>query len=99
MIESLRVLLEFSGEDRERQALGTADYLRTRLSEEGIDFYRFDNKNKSAIVSCTPSDVEEVEKALKKERIICSVRNGRLRVSPHFYNSQNDIDRIIEHLR
>ena len=99
MIESLRVLLEFSGEDREMQALGTADYLRTRLSEEGIDFYRFDNKNKSAIVSCTPSDVEEVEKALKKERIICSVRNGRLRVSPHFYNSQNDIDRIIEHLR
>jgi selenocysteine lyase/cysteine desulfurase len=28
--------------------------------------------------------------------IICSVRNGWLRVSPHFYNSEEEIQRIID---
>jgi selenocysteine lyase/cysteine desulfurase len=96
--ESLKVLLEFSGEARESTALDAANYLRKRLSEKGVGYYEFDDKNRSAIVSCTPPKVEELEKELKKERIFCSVRNKRLRVSPHFYNSREEIDRIVKYL-
>ena len=98
-LESLKVLLKIPGNDRERAALANADYLRLRLSELGIPFYDFGPKNNSATVSCKPPDVEKLNQELMKNHIHCSVRNGRLRVSPHFYNTFEEIDRLVAHLR
>jgi cysteine desulfurase/selenocysteine lyase len=40
---------------------------------------------------------DEIKKSLQKEkRIEIAVRHGRLRVSPHFYNTEQQIDRLIE---
>ncbi|MFW9846794.1 MAG: aminotransferase class V-fold PLP-dependent enzyme, partial [Candidatus Thorarchaeota archaeon] len=75
-----------------------ADYLRKKLAENEIDFYTFESPHRSATVSCRPDDVDELIKSLTKERIICSVRNNRLRVSPHFYNTQEEIDKLIDHM-
>jgi selenocysteine lyase/cysteine desulfurase len=97
--ESIKVLLEIPAAERERVALETADYLRTRLSEIGVEYYDFPESNRSPIVSCRPDNVDELNKDLKKNDIHCSVRNGRLRVSPHFYNTREEIDRLIERLR
>ncbi len=42
-------------------------------------------------------DHEEIRRHLKAEhRIVISVRNGRLRASPHIYNSEKEIDRLVE---
>jgi len=30
-----------------------------------------------------------------KEKVIASLREGNIRVSPHLYNSERDIDRLI----
>jgi selenocysteine lyase/cysteine desulfurase len=98
-LESLKTLLEIPDETREKAAMGNADYMRKRLEEVGIDYYNFPEKNKSPIVSCKPNDVEELHKTLFKERIFCSVRNGRLRVSPHFYNTHEEIEKLLEYLR
>ncbi|MDF1538147.1 MAG: aminotransferase class V-fold PLP-dependent enzyme [Candidatus Thorarchaeota archaeon] len=97
--ESLKVLLEIPSQDRERAALDNADYLRQRLAEIGVEYYEFPDENRSATVSCTPDNVEELNKDLYKNNILCSVRNGRLRVSPHYYNSREEIDRLIEKMR
>jgi cysteine desulfurase/selenocysteine lyase len=44
-------------------------------------------------------DHEEIKKSLLKEkRIEIAVRHGRLRASPHFYNTEQQIDRLIESL-
>ena len=99
LLESLKILLQIPGKTRERAALGNADYLRRRLSERDIPFYDFGSENNSAIVSCKPQDVEKIHEELLKNKIHCSVRNGRLRISPHFYNNQNEIDRIVDYLR
>ncbi|MBS3795805.1 MAG: aminotransferase class V-fold PLP-dependent enzyme [Candidatus Thorarchaeota archaeon] len=96
--ESLDVLLEIEPKTREEAAMNCADYLRKRLAEEGIDYYDFSGENKSAIVSCTPEEPEVLNEKLNKHRIYCSVRNGRLRVSPHFYNSEKDIDTLMEYV-
>lgn len=96
--ESLDVLLEFESKTREKAALNCADYLRKRLTEEGIDYYKFDEQNESAIVSCTPEKPEVLNEKLNKDRIFCSVRNGRLRVSPHFYNIKQDIDTLMQYV-
>ena len=99
LLESLKTLLQIPGEVREKAALSNADYLRKRLSERDIPFYDFGPENNSAIVSCKPQDVEKLHEELLKNKVHCSVRNGRLRISPHFYNNQDEIDRIVDNLR
>ncbi|MFX1369604.1 MAG: aminotransferase class V-fold PLP-dependent enzyme [Promethearchaeota archaeon] len=98
-LESLKTLLEIPDKIRERAAMDNAEYMRKRLTEIGIDYYKFPERNRSPIVSCKPNDVENLHKKLHEERIICSVRNERLRVSPHFYNTHEDIDRLLGFLR
>ena len=98
-LESLKVLLQIPAKNREKAAVATADYLRKRLSEIDIPFYDFEPNNKSATVSCEPPDVDKLNEKLKENRIFCSVRNGRLRVSPHFYNTTEDVDRLLEYFR
>ncbi len=42
-------------------------------------------------------DHERIQRHLQAEhRVVIAVRNGRLRASPHFYNSEKEIDRLIE---
>ncbi|MFX0107153.1 MAG: aminotransferase class V-fold PLP-dependent enzyme [Candidatus Hodarchaeota archaeon] len=96
-LESLKILLEIRGKTRERIALDNANYLRKRLEEIGVSRYDF-GPNNSPIVSCVPENVEELQKRLHEKNIRCSVRNGRLRVSPHFYNTYEEIDIFIDHL-
>ncbi len=97
--ESLKVLLEIPNDIRETIAMSNADYLRERLSEETIDHYDFGEKYNSTIVSCSLPDVEKVFERLTKEQVHVSLRNGRLRISPHFYNTEDEIERVISLLR
>ncbi|NHI88466.1 MAG: aminotransferase class V-fold PLP-dependent enzyme [Candidatus Thorarchaeota archaeon] len=99
LLESLKTLLQIPGKVRETAALSNSDYLRKRLSERDIPFYDFGPENNSAIVSCKPQDVEKLHEELLKNKIHCSVRNGRLRISPHLYNNQDEIDKIVDNLR
>jgi len=43
----------------------------------------------------TPEKTAELYKRLRKENVIVSMREGRIRVSPHLFNSEQDIDRLI----
>jgi selenocysteine lyase/cysteine desulfurase len=44
-------------------------------------------------------DASELAAGLKDRRILVAARRGNLRVSPHFYNSEEDIDRLAHGLR
>ncbi len=44
-------------------------------------------------------DAEEMVAALKERRILVAARRGNLRVSPHFYNNEEDIKLLAEALR
>jgi cysteine desulfurase/selenocysteine lyase len=94
--QSLKLLCGMSSSTREKLSLDNANYLRKRLSEIGIEYYDFGPKHNSPIVSCKPKNVEELNEELSKNHIHCSVRNGRLRVSPHFYNTYEEIDKLID---
>lgn len=97
--KSLEFLLKIPATERESVALDNADYLRERLTDIDINYFDFEEQNKSAIVSCAPDQVEELQMKLHKNNIHCSVRNGRLRVSPHFYNTREEIDKLIAMMR
>jgi len=98
LLESLKTLLKIPGKTREQVAKDNANYLRKRLSEIGIPFFDFGPDHNSATVSCQPPDVDKLHEELLKNKIHSSVRNGRLRISPHFYNNYKDIDTIVEYL-
>jgi selenocysteine lyase/cysteine desulfurase len=42
-----------------------------------------------------PEKTAELYKRLRKENVVVSMREGRIRVSPHLFNSEQDIDRLI----
>ncbi|MCE4610602.1 MAG: aminotransferase class V-fold PLP-dependent enzyme [Desulfurococcales archaeon] len=55
--------------------------------------------SKAAIVTFRHTRPYEVAKALYAHDIIVSPRPGRIRVSPHFYNTPEEVDRFLEVLR
>lgn len=52
------------------------------------------DKNRSGIVNLRVKNPEEVEEKLLREGIVVSARKG-LRVSPHFYNTTQEVERFL----
>ena len=48
----------------------------------------------SGILCVEPSDVQEAHRRLKAARIVCSLREGALRFSPHCYNTVAEMERV-----
>lgn len=108
--ESLQVLLDH-GCNRDDNpvamaVLENAAVIEQELKAAGAVVYR-SRSNKSAndglsgILTFTVPNMApmEVRRALLHEEIVLSVRHERLRVATHAYNSQTDIDRLIEAVR
>lgn len=55
-------------------------------------------RDRSGIVSLElpGTDTKEMMKRCRAEKIVVNVRGGRLRVSPHFYNTPEDLDRLMK---
>lgn len=85
----------------ERYLLDLGDYLCERLAEKGyrVVSSRRDGE-KSAVIACEHARISagELSEHLERQGIITTARLGRLRVSPHFYNTREEIDRLIETL-
>ena len=43
----------------------------------------------------TPEKTSELYQELKNEHVVVAMREGKIRVSPHLFNSERDIDRLI----
>ncbi len=50
----------------------------------------------SGILCLAPDRVAEAHRRLKAARIICSLREGSIRLSPHAYNSVDEMARVVE---
>jgi selenocysteine lyase/cysteine desulfurase len=48
----------------------------------------------SGIVCLAPENVADVHRRLKAARIICSLREGAIRLSPHGYNTVEEMERV-----
>ena len=96
--ESVRLLLELGPEAVERRVLALADRVAdgaglagwTVASPRGAT-------ERSGIVSLSREGVEarEVAERLAAQGIVVADRAGRLRVSPHVYNTEEEVDRAL----
>jgi len=55
-------------------------------------------RRRGAITMLEWRDPERTEVTLRERGIHTSARSGRIRVSPHFYNNEDDIDLLLEAL-
>lgn len=74
----------------EERALGLADQARQLLRDCGASVPSY----RSPIVAARfeGRDVSEMARSLKERRILVAARHGNLRVSPHFYNNEKDLE-------
>ncbi|MFY9226480.1 MAG: aminotransferase class V-fold PLP-dependent enzyme [Blastocatellia bacterium] len=95
---ALELMLKIGTKEIENYLLDLCDYTFKGLQELGFETLTPTSREEaSAIVCCRHSKFtpEQFYKALLKEKIVCAPRCGWLRISPHFYNNQADIDKLL----
>ena len=95
-------LLQEAGPARiEEYLIGLSDHLAERLTSKG---YRVTSSRisgeASPIVTCVHPSHQPMElfRLLMSKRIVTAPRVGRLRISPHFYNTREEIDALVDAL-
>ena len=100
---STDLLLQAGTTQIEKHLVLMGQYLVESLGELGFTFLgSSQQKNWSGIFSFTHHDndrVNELFDHLKQKKIHVSLRNGALRISPHFYNTIEEIDILIKTCR
>ena len=73
--------------------LDLGDYLIEKCNHIGLDFTGSPQRNRrSGIYTFKSVEAESLFNYLKENRVIISLREGALRIAPHFYNTKTDID-------
>ena len=113
--ESMKFFKEFGFDDIEKQVLSNSRYFMNELSKIGFGspLYSLPDKYLSGIVSFSQKDVqgtayarfsksvntEKIFDHLSHKNIICSLREGYIRFAPHFYNTEQEINTVIEEMK
>ncbi|MHC4197542.1 MAG: aminotransferase class V-fold PLP-dependent enzyme [Planctomycetota bacterium] len=98
---SLEVIHEVGIKNVETWILGLTDYLVEKLERKGYGvFSSREDGEKSGIVSfySEQHNLSRIHSTLASKGVIVSLRDSRIRVSPHFYNTHEDIDKLLKYL-
>jgi selenocysteine lyase/cysteine desulfurase len=96
---SLEMLLEVGIERIERHVGGLVDSMLARLSDSGTTLLTPAERSKRAgIVAVRLENAAAVSRRLAAAGIVCSLREGAIRLSPHLYCTASDIDRALAEL-
>lgn len=95
---SLKALEESTPAERANQLADLTDYAVERLQSVGGEIASVRGSNASAIVTArfAGKDPEKQRKHCWANDVIVSARGGGIRLSPHAYNTRDDIDRAVE---
>lgn len=97
----LDLFLKFGMQNIESRILENSNYFIQRLVDVGIEpiLMNVSNSNRAAIVSFKHEKAKEIFDELEKRSIYAAVREGMIRLSPHFYNTKDEIDIVAEELK
>ncbi|MGC8874637.1 MAG: aminotransferase class V-fold PLP-dependent enzyme [Chloroflexia bacterium] len=94
---ALSLLLEVGVERIYAYLLELTDHLISGLEALGFELLTpRDRERRAGIVTCRTPDVPGDWERLKDAHVLVSQREGYLRISPHFYNLPEEIDRLLE---
>ncbi|MEK6300707.1 MAG: aminotransferase class V-fold PLP-dependent enzyme [Acidobacteriota bacterium] len=98
---AIDLFLEVGPERIEEYVLGLSSYLAERLAGKGYQVAGSQNPGEtSAVVTCTHEkhSAANLSRVLRAKNIITAPRVKRLRIAPHFYNTRDEVDRLIDAL-
>ena len=97
---AIKLLLEVGVENIEGYLLGLTDRLVEGLRSKGYRVVSPRQPGEASAIVAFISDTHDLSKLqahLQAEyRIVTTVRSGRLRCSPHFFNTEAEIDQVID---
>ncbi|MCD6432237.1 aminotransferase class V-fold PLP-dependent enzyme [Candidatus Bathyarchaeota archaeon] len=100
IIKALKMLLDFGMENVERRILKLTDYLIETVKDLGLKLQTPEEKQyRSGIVNFKISNPKELAEKLNGKNIVVSARSHGIRVSPHFYNIEEEIDTLMEEVK
>jgi cysteine desulfurase/selenocysteine lyase len=95
--ESLRILLDAGTSEVAARVRMLVQLLRQRLEEKGFEIMTpADPQRHAGIITASRPDVDTsaLFAQLKQQGFICSLRENRLRIAPHFYNTEEEVERF-----
>jgi cysteine desulfurase/selenocysteine lyase len=100
MKEAIGLLQEVGMEDVWNRICSHIDLLRSGIEKNGTFQIRssMNEKNRSGILSLACQNPDSVADRLFEHGIVISVRGGGLRISPHFYNTEEEIRKLLSEL-
>lgn len=96
---SLRLLLDLGIEAVRDRVLELTDYLCERVPAAGAEVFssRAVDERSGIVSLLTPGrDPKDVMRRCKEAGVVVNVRGGRVRVSPHCYNTVGEVDRFLD---
>jgi selenocysteine lyase/cysteine desulfurase len=102
MQASVDMILEIGPAEIEKRVMDLAEYTRSALRRLGARMPGDEQPHfNSPIISAGIEgvDASALARDLKRRGVHISARQGRLRISTHFYNNEDDVDRLCAALR
>src|SRR6266704_128488 len=97
MTASLQLLLEVGVREVAEVTRSTHEPIVKWAHENGVRISSpTENGRRSAILCIAPSRPVEAYHAMKRARVVCSLREGSIRLSPHCYNTVEEMEKVIE---
>ncbi len=97
---SLKFFKQFGYDEIEKSITNNSSYLINKLEKIGMNLVlsRLGEKNIAGIVSFKHDKSQNIFDTLTQKKIHCAVRSGYVRLSPHFYNTKEEIDIVVNEL-
>jgi selenocysteine lyase/cysteine desulfurase len=97
MTASLQMLLEIGVRDIAEVTRSIHEPIVKWARESGVRISSpTENGHRSAILCVAPAKPVEAYHGLKRARVVCSLREGAIRLSPHCYNTVDEMEKVIE---
>lgn len=94
---ALKLLLNAGIDNIGKRVLTLTDHLIERLMDKGLKLQTpLEPECRSGIVNFLIDNAQERTRKLAEKGIIVSARSHGIRVSPHFYNTEEEIDKLVE---
>lgn len=98
---ALKLFFDFGIDNIESNVINNSKYVIQKLNELGFwsSLSGLNEKEIGGIISFAYPKSEEIYRDLAKAKIFFSSREGFIRISPHFYNTKDEIDYLLSEIK
>ena len=98
---SMKLFKEFGFDEIEKQVLVNSKYFIDELVKIGYNspMLSLHEKHLAGIISFRSENAQKIFDILSQKKIVCSLREGYIRFAPHFYNTKQEIDLVVDTLK